>query len=343
MSTNKKDPSQKRGRTAKPPVYDNFDAIRPTLEANLRLIIGKDNKEDLADEIGISRPTILGYIPSLNSEEKAEAKAPSLRALYNLAEKYNVSMDWLCGRTGSVKSLDPDTQVVNRITGLSEEAIQNLIQVKAPPPQIDVNTGTIAPADIQKRPALAVLRSQSAYADVRDNYGMEAYFRALDDLLASEYLREFVAALDSYFYNLERNDIPETVLSVLDKIKNSLNEKYGLLDGAGRQYKEMTSKHFTRMYREMASSLNTGEKTKQDLAGYAIFLNKMEAYLRQTYTPEEISGMKGATDFSRLDALKPDYEKMARNSNPKFTSKKQKTSKKVSEPGGAKNEANQKD
>lgn len=57
------------------------------------------------------------------------AKGMKAETLFNLAEFYGVSVDYLLGRT-EIKSIDNKVQAACEVTGLNEEAINNLVYLK---------------------------------------------------------------------------------------------------------------------------------------------------------------------------------------------------------------------
>lgn len=81
-----------------------------------------DNQEALAKVLGSTRQTISLYANG-NS-------APTYDIVLKIAEHYGVSVDWLIGREGAVKSPEISMQSACEITGLSEEAINNVIRIR---------------------------------------------------------------------------------------------------------------------------------------------------------------------------------------------------------------------
>lgn len=93
---------------------------------NLQDLIATSGKKvgELAKEINISSGSLSKY-----QNDEAEA---GISALYKIANYFNVSIDWLLGRPGSVKALDPDLQDVAQYTGLSENVIRWLHSISTP-------------------------------------------------------------------------------------------------------------------------------------------------------------------------------------------------------------------
>ncbi len=71
-----------------------------------------------ADNLEISRASLEYYEKGLRN--------PDICVLARIAEYYNVSTDYLLGRSG-VKTIDPDKRAASEITGLSEECINILM------------------------------------------------------------------------------------------------------------------------------------------------------------------------------------------------------------------------
>lgn len=93
-----------------------------------RLFEGRSNTE-FAKYLGISRQTVGFY--------SSGERIPDALGLLQIAEKCNVSADWLLGRSEE-NAFDDDAQRVNRLTGLSKKAFRNLSLVKGHHPNIDV-------------------------------------------------------------------------------------------------------------------------------------------------------------------------------------------------------------
>lgn len=92
------------------------DVFSERLE-NLRIEQGI-TRQKVADDLQISRASLEYY-------EKGK-RVPDIVTLCAIAEYYNVSADYLLGRTTN-KTTDTDLQAVCDYTGLSEKAINNII------------------------------------------------------------------------------------------------------------------------------------------------------------------------------------------------------------------------
>lgn len=75
------------------------------------------SRKALAAESGVSEPSISQYL--------SKAREPTVDNLVRLATALNVSADYLLGLS-DVQTPDADLQAINRITGLSEQAITTL-------------------------------------------------------------------------------------------------------------------------------------------------------------------------------------------------------------------------
>lgn len=87
----------------------------------IRALRGKQNQEDCAKALGISRGTLSYY-------ESGERK-PDADIIYKMCEVFGVTADYLIGMS-DVKSNDTELQAVCKYTGLSEEAIKQIIVKK---------------------------------------------------------------------------------------------------------------------------------------------------------------------------------------------------------------------
>ena len=73
----------------------------------------------LADYIGVKRQTVAQW--------KDGQTSPDIESLSKIADFFEASTDYLLGRT-DVKKADLNIQQINKVTGLSEEAITNIIE-----------------------------------------------------------------------------------------------------------------------------------------------------------------------------------------------------------------------
>ena len=90
----------------------------------------------LADTIGVSKQVVMNYEAAANnggiatnspSDKTLAVAGMKIETLYKLAEYYNVSVDYLLGRT-DVKTLDMDISGCCKLTGLSEAAAKKIIE-----------------------------------------------------------------------------------------------------------------------------------------------------------------------------------------------------------------------
>ena len=90
-----------------------------TFAENITALRKKQNKkrQEVADDLGISRSSLEYY-------EKNKRK-PDIEVLTKIADYYNVSADYLLGRTNA-ETTDKDLRFVCEYTGLSENTIMTL-------------------------------------------------------------------------------------------------------------------------------------------------------------------------------------------------------------------------
>lgn len=81
-------------------------------------------QQELADKLEITRQSLSLY-------EKAE-RTINIELLAKIADFFDVSTDYLMGRT-DVSSMNEDIQTVGKVTGLSENAINNIIELQTFP------------------------------------------------------------------------------------------------------------------------------------------------------------------------------------------------------------------
>lgn len=89
----------------------------PEFRAAFLELMGDMTLQEFADKLGMSRATVGFYA--------AGKRIPDALGIKTIAEKCNVSADWLIGLS-DVKSLDTDCKIVCRYTGLSEESVVKL-------------------------------------------------------------------------------------------------------------------------------------------------------------------------------------------------------------------------
>ena len=107
-----------------------------TFAENITALRKKQNKkrQEVADDLGISRSSLEYY-------EKNKRK-PDIEVLTKIADYYNVSADYLLGRTNA-ETTDKDLRFICEYTGLSENAITTLSELHDP-----VNVLNVVPAEI---------------------------------------------------------------------------------------------------------------------------------------------------------------------------------------------------
>lgn len=96
---------------------DKYNAPFPT---NLRAILEERGVTitALANALGISRQAVSQYADGTGQ--------PNADKLTRIADYFGVSTDWLLGRSGGVKAINGDVQIVCKMTGLSEELVNEI-------------------------------------------------------------------------------------------------------------------------------------------------------------------------------------------------------------------------
>jgi transcriptional regulator with XRE-family HTH domain len=79
-------------------------------------------KANLAEIIGVSRPTVSGWFSGDST--------PTASAIKSICELYNVSPDWIFGYS-VIRTLETDKRIAIEVTGFTEKAIENLISIYA--------------------------------------------------------------------------------------------------------------------------------------------------------------------------------------------------------------------
>lgn len=90
--------------------------------------------KEIEDKIGINiSNTALWEYEKENGQKKM-----SIEFLCALADYYEVSTDYLLGRAGEVKTPNIEIQAINKVLGLSEEAIANIKAITRTPEERDI-------------------------------------------------------------------------------------------------------------------------------------------------------------------------------------------------------------
>lgn len=97
------------------------DVRFPIFRERFCTLRGDMTQDEFAKKLGFSRPTVGLY--------ESGSRVPDALALRTIAEKCDVSADWLVGLS-DIKSRDAELQTVCNYTGLSEASICNLLRVK---------------------------------------------------------------------------------------------------------------------------------------------------------------------------------------------------------------------
>lgn len=82
-----------------------------------RQLIGDETQQMAANKIGVSRQNIGKWLTG--------STTPDIDTLCRIADAYNVSTDYLLGRTPN-KTINPTLQAVCEYTGLTQEAVYNI-------------------------------------------------------------------------------------------------------------------------------------------------------------------------------------------------------------------------
>lgn len=86
----------------------------PEFQERFKELRGEMTQGQFAEKLGISRPTVGLY--------ESGARIPDAEVLRDIAEKCNVSADYLLGLT-DLQSIDPDYRAACKYTGLTEQAV----------------------------------------------------------------------------------------------------------------------------------------------------------------------------------------------------------------------------
>ncbi len=86
-----------------------------------RSLIMGETQQEVANRVGVSRQNVGKWLSGETT--------PDINTLGKIADAYGVSTDYLLGRT-DIKAANADLKAVCEYTGLSENAVENLIEIK---------------------------------------------------------------------------------------------------------------------------------------------------------------------------------------------------------------------
>lgn len=211
----------KRGRKAKEIDHNNIFAVclRNLLEET------ESKQQDVADNIGVSRQALNKWV---NGET-----VPDIFSAAKLADYFNVSTDYMTGRT-DIKSKNEDIQTVCKVTGLSEKAISELNYFKDIPKIKNENS------NFYTQLHTIMFLSFIAILDTND---FTAYFYNSDSEYAHKYTtkeimehaKDAVSLFSKYYHNAEEN-YRYIEYDIREKVKK-LNEISLLLDKLSAEIK----------------------------------------------------------------------------------------------------------
>ena len=116
---------------------------------------------ELAEKLGLSRSSVSSYEIGLF--------VPDIESLAAAADYFNVSADWLIGRS-KVRKADPDIEAACILTGLSEDAVDALMKCRAEHGKIDGINALLRWEDYLPHLNTAVMDSIKQLQPVTDNY-----------------------------------------------------------------------------------------------------------------------------------------------------------------------------
>lgn len=160
---------------------------------------------ELAKKLGISRQAVDNYRNAVSD--------PPISKLLKIADIFCVSVDWLLGRDGAVKSMEPDLAAAAKYTGLSETACRTLSEY----------AGVSSTSDVRK----IVLLSMCGYRSDVDPGALDSarildcycWIDTLSRLIESD---ELFAAFLSHVYGYKMS---------LDKAVDAVKETAKKFDG----------------------------------------------------------------------------------------------------------------
>ena len=154
-----------------------------------------------------------GVVTNSPSDKTLAVAGMKIETLYKLAEYYNVSTDYLLGRT-DVKTPDTELKTVCEVTNLSESAAKKIIKLKSPTiisqiiesPEFEEITDTLSTALILRHLALP------------DKKVIEQIKKELESKRNSPFLEYALATAKGGLSPYYKQQLSELICKVYDKI-----------------------------------------------------------------------------------------------------------------------------
>lgn len=190
----------------------------PAFQAAFVELMGDMTIQEFADKLGMSRATVGFY--------SAGQRIPDALGIKTIAEKCGVSADWLLGLSSN-KTTDADLKGVCTYTGLSENAIKNILQIMEEKKcrTADISPGCALDMIIGDREFASFIRASADFVGrgSRDPYNGE--FDEVNDALLNveEFLREqfhfdFYVACGTEVRDRLKGNAVDIISGILDNV-----------------------------------------------------------------------------------------------------------------------------
>lgn len=186
-----------------------------------------ETQDQLAKAVGITRQSLSRY--------ETNERTPNIELIYNIAKHYEVSADYLLGLS-DVKSLDNRVQAACEVTGLSEEAINSIVQLESFGMGNDVNEMNIYCSlkdalnlFITSRYSFSLLMGLASSNVVTKNFVKKLVSKSSND----ELLSERNAARLQFFENVEdfRRIVDSVNYPLFERALNYYSEYHRVING----------------------------------------------------------------------------------------------------------------
>lgn len=183
------------------------------------------SRQQLADILGVSRASLEYY-------EKGK-RTPDIEVLYKLSEHFNVTADYLIGRTDKCGE-STDVNAMCRYTGLSEKAVNILTNIKSKEDFIKIINFLIEETDYHGDIEKGIFMKLNLLDSMRDYFFYDYGKReSINDVLLVTSLghiftsvQQYEAAKEEVFEDWKSNtDLPEMRISRISK-KEILDDVY---------------------------------------------------------------------------------------------------------------------
>lgn len=209
---------------------EKFVLDKQELKVRLLEVVGDEKLDVISKKTNTSVSALSKYIGQeadcpINNDGKFIPKnnnfIPKMDTLYAIACAYNVSLDWLCGRTDA-KTPDSSLQAVHSYTGLSDASIKRITNLMKPRTICMGGTENVTTENKKGRSVASMLQQKTNWRYVNDYLA-----QTFEDFITSSKSVDFLSALANYFYYENSDGMLCDIGRYIVDIKKELDISYG--------------------------------------------------------------------------------------------------------------------